>query len=111
MDKIIITEDDLYDEEPEDFECPYDGAPGILADAVVCTECSTPHHKECWEENGGCTTFGCQESPELRGNPSTPTPPTQTDSNNEEEGDWWSGCLFWIFIIGIKIFILSTCDG
>jgi hypothetical protein len=21
-----------------------------------------PHHKECWAENGGCTTFGCRET-------------------------------------------------
>jgi TM2 domain-containing membrane protein YozV len=29
----------------------------------VCPACSTPHHKECWEENGGCTVFGCAEAP------------------------------------------------
>ena len=26
---------------------------------VICTECDMPHHKECWLENQGCTTFGC----------------------------------------------------
>lgn len=26
---------------------------------VVCSECDMPHHKECWIENQGCTTFGC----------------------------------------------------
>jgi ketosteroid isomerase-like protein len=25
--------------------------------------CSTPHHKECWEENKGCTTYGCPNNP------------------------------------------------
>lgn len=29
----------------------------------VCPSCSTPHHSECWEENGGCTVFGCAEAP------------------------------------------------
>lgn len=26
---------------------------------VVCSDCDMPHHKECWIENQGCTTFGC----------------------------------------------------
>lgn len=26
---------------------------------VVCSACDMPHHKECWIENQGCTTFGC----------------------------------------------------
>lgn len=26
---------------------------------VVCSECDMPHHKDCWIENQGCTTFGC----------------------------------------------------
>lgn len=28
-------------------------------DIVVCSACDMPHHKECWIENQGCTTFGC----------------------------------------------------
>jgi len=28
-------------------------------DIVVCSACEMPHHKECWIENQGCTTFGC----------------------------------------------------
>ncbi len=27
---------------------------------VVCSDCDMPHHKDCWIENKGCTTFGCQ---------------------------------------------------
>lgn len=26
---------------------------------VVCSDCDMPHHKDCWIENQGCTTFGC----------------------------------------------------
>lgn len=26
---------------------------------VVCSSCDMPHHKDCWIENQGCTTFGC----------------------------------------------------
>lgn len=28
-------------------------------DIVICSNCAMPHHKECWIENQGCTTFGC----------------------------------------------------
>ena len=28
-------------------------------DIVLCSQCEMPHHKECWIENQGCTTFGC----------------------------------------------------
>ena len=27
---------------------------------VICSSCEMPHHKDCWIENKGCTTFGCQ---------------------------------------------------
>lgn len=42
--------------------CPYckteikEGEP-----VKVCPACGIPHHEECWEECGGCTTFGCSE--------------------------------------------------
>lgn len=28
-------------------------------DIVICSDCNMPHHKECWAENQGCSTFGC----------------------------------------------------
>lgn len=40
--------------------CPYcqtlikPGAP-----VRTCETCDIPHHAECWEANGGCTTYGC----------------------------------------------------
>lgn len=30
-------------------------------EVMVCPSCKTPHHKRCWDENRGCTTFGCSE--------------------------------------------------
>lgn len=31
--------------------------------AEVCPECQTPHHRECWLKNGGCTVYGCIKAP------------------------------------------------
>ncbi|MCS6862251.1 MAG: hypothetical protein NZT92_18255 [Abditibacteriales bacterium] len=28
---------------------------------VVCRRCRTPHHRDCWEYNGGCSVYGCKE--------------------------------------------------
>ncbi len=36
------------------------------ADKIVCSSCHTPHHKECWEENKGCTTYGCENNPNTK---------------------------------------------
>jgi TM2 domain-containing membrane protein YozV len=30
---------------------------------LECPGCGTPHHPECYEENGGCTVFGCSSAP------------------------------------------------
>ena len=45
--------------------CPYCRAP-MLADetnVLLCPGCSTPHHSDCFAENGGCTVFGCSAAP------------------------------------------------
>jgi hypothetical protein len=42
--------------------CPY--CKDAIPDAVVhieCATCSTWHHATCFEENGGCSVFGCRE--------------------------------------------------
>lgn len=28
-----------------------------------CQGCGTPHHADCFAENGGCTVFGCSQAP------------------------------------------------
>ena len=28
-------------------------------DVLLCGACEMPHHQDCWNENGGCATFGC----------------------------------------------------
>lgn len=31
--------------------------------AMLCPECRLPYHSDCWEENGGCATYGCPAAP------------------------------------------------
>jgi TM2 domain-containing membrane protein YozV len=45
--------------------CPYCRTE-ILAEEnnrLDCPGCGTPHHSECFSENGGCTVFGCSKAP------------------------------------------------
>jgi TM2 domain-containing membrane protein YozV len=30
---------------------------------IFCTACGMPHHEDCYQENGGCTVFGCKRAP------------------------------------------------
>jgi len=45
--------------------CPYCRTEIIPGESIpaFCGGCGTPHHKECYDENGGCTLFGCKEAP------------------------------------------------
>lgn len=46
--------------------CPYCRCPveELEREAIVCPGCGTPHHSDCYAENGGCTVFGCSAAPE-----------------------------------------------
>ena len=45
--------------------CSYCGSDfGELA--IECPSCETPHHRQCWRENGGCTVYGCTSAPRRR---------------------------------------------
>jgi hypothetical protein len=45
--------------------CPY--CRGVIDSAdgneKICEGCGTPHHADCYAENGGCTVFGCKAAP------------------------------------------------
>ena len=34
----------------------------IVSDMVYCRRCFTPHHLDCWQYNGLCSTYGCRET-------------------------------------------------
>ncbi len=47
-------------EELRSATCPICCSPFTEEDEVrICPDCRTPHHVECWEDNRGCSTYGC----------------------------------------------------
>jgi hypothetical protein len=36
---------------------------GAESDSIQCANCLAPHHKDCWDYNGGCGTYGCPSAP------------------------------------------------
>lgn len=48
--------------------CPYCTGPIVLSTGPRCEKCQVAHHYECWLENGGCTTFSCFHSPDVKKN-------------------------------------------
>ncbi len=44
--------------------CPYcRTAFASPEEEMACQGCGTPHHQDCYAENGGCTVFGCTSAP------------------------------------------------
>ncbi len=41
--------------------CQICGEP-ITSEVVFCRRCKTPHHRDCWEYYGACSTYGCRET-------------------------------------------------
>jgi len=78
---------------PRDYigkNCPYCQTPiKPVDDVVVCTVCEQPHHRECWIENGGCTTFGCPGGISIDVEPTTTFHPGifDDDDDNAHEPD------------------------
>lgn len=51
-------------------------------DIVICSSCDMPHHKDCWIENRGCTTFGCMGT--IKAADGSETTVTATEINFDE---------------------------
>lgn len=45
----------------EDAHCRICGDT-MVRDIVLCRRCKTPHHRDCWDYAGGCSTYGCKET-------------------------------------------------
>jgi hypothetical protein len=49
----------------------------VLGEAIlVCPSCQQVHHHECWEDVGGCATYGCERAPKSEKAPATEPPRT-----------------------------------
>lgn len=71
--------------------CPHCKTQFVESDTVVfCSICDTPHHLSCWQDNKGCTTFGCTGAiKEIVGNNSgsvTTSIPGQSMSSQSTQG-------------------------
>jgi hypothetical protein len=74
-------------------KCPF--CHGLITgsqDVTVCPTCQTPHHKECWDENRGCTIYGCASAPPdepkatIQPNSFAPPPPLPRSSPQIQVG-------------------------
>jgi hypothetical protein len=52
------TTGDVKEPDAEESQCQVCGEP-LAKDLVWCAACKTPHHRECWEYFGGCSTYAC----------------------------------------------------
>lgn len=55
----IVDRSGPTDPEAGPATCKVCGEPIEADDAVVCTSCNTPHHRDCWEFVGVCSIYGC----------------------------------------------------
>jgi len=64
---LLASADGIEFVEPEELQplesvrCRVCGEP-ILHGLVACRACKTPHHLECWEYIGHCSTYACGET-------------------------------------------------
>lgn len=67
-----VTKEELQVNDYAGKVCPFCKTEFAPTDEiVVCSECDMPHHKECWVENQGCTTFGCMGTIKVADNAAT----------------------------------------
>ncbi len=44
-----------------DVKCPI-CSEDVMDEMVICLRCKTPHCRDCWQYNGHCATFACDET-------------------------------------------------
>jgi predicted RNA-binding Zn-ribbon protein involved in translation (DUF1610 family) len=50
--------------------CPICQTPIAAHEASLkCPECGESHHRECWDEIGGCAIYGCKAAPQVEKQP------------------------------------------
>jgi hypothetical protein len=46
--------------------CGFCSGPVTRDSGPQCELCGAFHHLDCWNEFGGCVTFGCPHSPDMK---------------------------------------------
>ena len=66
----------MGDTQAREPRCPYClSVVSPAEDSVVCSACGIRHHRECWELNARCTTYGCNSRATAQSDePVRPTP-------------------------------------
>lgn len=42
---------------PKKSQCPFcRSETGIMSELILCSDCKSPYHRECWMENRGCAS-------------------------------------------------------
>jgi hypothetical protein len=49
---------EVKEPDADESRCQVCGEP-LAKDLVYCGGCKTPHHRECWDYFGGCSTYAC----------------------------------------------------
>ncbi len=70
--------------------CPYCQMPIKPNEEIaICPECRMPHHQECWEENKGCTSLGCEGKAAMVERTEGSRPIYRETSRLERAREWW----------------------
>lgn len=72
--------------------CPYCRFPIKPGEEiVVCPECEVPHHADCWDENDGCTTYGCTGGAQVAQSRYTPRTSASDWQRSTPSASRWQG--------------------
>ncbi len=87
-------------------------------DRTLCPECGLPHHTDCWNENFGCSAYGCSQVNALKPGPDIqigsgmldapiqrPAPSPVSDSFTNETTALWE---FAILVASVVCFLLGV---
>lgn len=55
---FVATAAEAAEPDAVESQCQICGE-ALAADIVYCSSCKTPHHRECWEYFGSCSTYAC----------------------------------------------------
>lgn len=91
-------------------QCPVCLNPIVTGAALeVCDACGLPHHEQCWDYNGRCSTFGCQGVASAQTHTHVDHPSTYSLGSSTTNVRYAQfGTRFWASIIDLAILWVVT---